>query len=127
VIPVCQITTARVDAAGFPAAGAGAAVSFLGIVRGEEDGAPIRGLLYEAYQPMAGRQLQAVGRELTARFPALLEARLVHRIGSIPVGEIALLVQTAAPHRADAFAACQFAVDRIKQLLPIWKQGEPAV
>jgi molybdopterin synthase catalytic subunit len=100
--------------------GAGACAEFSGLVRGEEDGAPIRGLVYEAYQPMAEtvlrRQLEALIEE-----HGLLAAEVTHRTGPVLVGETAIHVALWARHRAPAFAALSAFMDRLKQDVPIWK------
>ncbi|MEJ0000633.1 MAG: molybdenum cofactor biosynthesis protein MoaE [Verrucomicrobiota bacterium] len=99
---------------------AGAVVRFEGRVRGSEDGRAIRALVYEAYQPMAERQMEKIVRELAARHPCLA-VRVRHRIGEVPVGEIAIVVEALAAHRAEAFAVASAFMDRLKQDVPIWK------
>jgi len=99
----------------------GAWVEFRGVVRGEEDGAPIAALEYEAYQPMAEREMQRLLTELSAAHPCLC-ARVIHRLGRVPVGEAAIYVGVAAKHRAEAFALLAAFMDRLKQDVPIWKR-----
>jgi molybdopterin synthase catalytic subunit len=101
-------------------ANAGAVVRFEGRVRAGENGRPIRALVYEAYQPMAGRQMEKILRELAARHPCL-SVRVRHRLGEIRVGEIAIAVEALATHRAEAFALVAAFMDRLKQDVPIWK------
>lgn len=102
-------------------AGMGAAVYFTGVVRGQEEGAPIRAIDYEAFEAMVRHQFELLFGEMKSRWP--IEAvRLVHRIGVVPVNEPSLWVEVIAPHRAEAFAACQFLIDEMKRVVPIWKR-----
>ncbi len=98
----------------------GALAEFTGLVRGEENGASIGGLVYEAYQPMAEREIARIVTELTAARP-VLGVRVVHRLGRVPVGEAAIYVGVASKHRAEAFALLTGFMDRLKQDVPIWK------
>ncbi|MGE4158647.1 MAG: molybdenum cofactor biosynthesis protein MoaE [Planctomycetota bacterium] len=102
------------------APGAGADLEFAGIVRPEEGGQPIKALHYEVYPGMTERQLAVVEAEVLAKFP-LLGLVIVHRHGSIPVGETALWVQVQSAHRKEALEALEFAVRRIKEIVPVWK------
>jgi len=99
---------------------AGAVVRFEGRVRADEQGRAIRALVYEAYQPMAERQMEKILRELGARHPCF-SVRVHHRIGEVRVGEIAVVVEALAAHRAEAFALATGFMDRLKQEVPIWK------
>lgn len=101
--------------------GVGAWVEFRGVVRGEEDGLPIAALEYEAYSPMAEREMRRILEELAGRHPCLA-ARVVHRVGVIPVGEAAIYVGVAGTHRAEAFALLTQFMDRLKRDVPIWKR-----
>ncbi len=100
--------------------GVGALAEFRGLVRGEEAGRPIGGLVYEAYQPMAEREAARILDELGTRHPCVA-ATVVHRIGPVPVGEAAIYVGVTARHRAEAFAVLTGFMDRLKQDVPIWK------
>jgi len=100
--------------------GSGAVVDFSGIVRGEEHGQPIRALEYQAYQPMAERQIERLIHELLAEFPCT-SVRVSHRVGVIQVGECAIALQVAALHRGPAFSFATAFMDRLKQEVPIWK------
>ena len=100
----------------------GATVEFLGIVRGREDGRPIPWLDYEAYAPMAERVIEQAMTQATSRW-SLHQTHVRHRVGRVAVGDVAVLIGVAAPHRAEAFAACQFLIDTIKRDAPIWKHG----
>ncbi len=104
--------------------GMGAAVCFTGVVRATEEGAPIRALEYEAFQRMVEHQFNLLFNELEKRWP-IESVRLAHRIGVINVGEPSLWVEIIAPHRAEAFAACQWLIDEMKRLVPIWKKPLP--
>jgi molybdopterin synthase catalytic subunit len=98
----------------------GAVVCFSGTVRGEENNRSIRSLFYEAYQPMAENLIREILTDLSGRFPCT-SAEVVHRLGSVPVGETALFVRVRAPHRAEAFQLLTGFLDRLKQDVPIWK------
>ncbi len=101
--------------------GCGAVVSFDGIVRGEEDGVPIAGLHYEAYQPMAERVIARILEELGRVHPFGLVC-ILHRIGFVPIGESAMRVDIHSKHRREAFALLSAFMDRFKQEVPIWKK-----
>lgn len=100
----------------------GAVVCFLGVVRGQEDGKPISGIDYEAFRRMAEHQFNLLFDEMAKRWP-IESVRLVHRIGMVLVNEPSLWVEVVAPHRSEAFAACQWLVDEMKRVVPIWKRG----
>lgn len=101
--------------------GMGAAVYFAGVVRGSEDGTDIRAIDYEAFEPMVRRQFDLIFDELEERWP-VESVRLVHRLGVVAVNEPSLWVEVIAPHRGEAFAACQHLIDEMKRLVPIWKK-----
>jgi molybdopterin synthase catalytic subunit len=101
-------------------AGAGAVVRFEGRVRAEEKGAVIDALDYEAYQPMARTEMEKLARELGAAH-GCLAVRVRHRLGRVPVGEAAILVEVCAKHRGAAFAFLTEFMNRVKQDVPIWK------
>ena len=109
---------------------AGAYASFEGWVRDHQDGRPVLGLTYEAYQSLAETEGNRVLAEAIARF-AIIDAACVHRVGRLELGELAVWVGVSAAHRAAAFAACRWIIDEIKSRVPIWKHeryadGEPA-
>jgi molybdopterin synthase catalytic subunit len=104
--------------------GMGAAVYFLGVVRGIEDGRPIAALDYEAFKLMAEHQFHLIFDQAQTRWP-LESARLVHRLGRVPAGEASLWIEVVAPRREQAFAACQFIVSEMKRVVPIWKRPFP--
>ena len=99
---------------------AGAVVRFEGRVRADENGRPIRALIYEAYQPMAEQQMEKILRALGEQHRCL-SVCVRHRVGEIRVGEVAILVEALATHRAEAFALVAGFMDRLKQDVPIWK------
>jgi len=102
-------------------AGMGATVSFLGVVRGTEGKAAISALEYETFQRMAEHQISLLFDELEKRWP-IESVRLVHRVGLVKAGVPSLWVEVIAPHRAEAFAACQWLIDEMKRVAPIWKK-----
>lgn len=104
-----------------PSIGAGAWVVFRGVVRGEESGAVIAALDYEAYSPMAEMEMRRIIAELAGDHPCLY-VRVIHRVGVVPVGEVAICVGVAARHRAEAFRLLTEFMNRLKQDVPIWKR-----
>lgn len=102
--------------------GHGAVVSFLGCVRDSEDGRPIGAIDYEAYAGMAERQLALILRQAREKWPGL-RAAAHHRYGRVAAGEPSLVVAVSTGHRAEAFRAAQFIIDRIKEDVPVWKVG----
>jgi molybdopterin converting factor subunit 1 len=103
--------------------GAGAVVTFAGVVRGENLGRPVDYLEYEAYMEMAEARLRQVVSEARELWPKIRRVALVHRVGHLALGEVAVLVAIGASHRDDgAFEAARYAIDRIKEIVPIWKK-----
>ena len=101
--------------------GMGAAVYFAGVVRSSEEQQPIIALDYEAFEPMARHQFELIFQEIEKRWP-IESVRLVHRTGLVKVNEPSLWVEIVAPHRGEAFAACQWLIDEMKRVVPIWKR-----
>jgi MoaE-MoaD fusion protein len=99
----------------------GGLVTFTGIVRDHSRGQSIDHLEYEAYGEMAERELRAIGRQVEQRWPMVRYA-VSHRIGRLAIGEPAVMIAVAAPHRPEAFEACRFIIDTLKQTVPIWKK-----
>ncbi len=99
----------------------GAVVTFAGTTRNHNDGAAVAGLAYEAYAEMAQKVMGQIFEQAVKAFP-ITRARVVHRLGEVPVGDISVLVVVAAEHRAPAFEACRFLIDRLKDEVPIWKR-----
>ena len=106
-------------------AGMGAAIAFSGVVRGSEEGAPIAAIDYEGFRAMVERQFGLLFDEVERRWP-VESVRLVHRLGVVKVGEPSLWVEVVAPHRGEAFAACQWLIEEMKRVAPIWKRPVPA-
>ena len=100
---------------------AGGVVTFVGRVRDHARGRAIERLEYEAYPGMAERELEKIAAEAGVRWPGVRVA-VAHRTGALAVGEIAVVVAAAAAHRAEAFEACRFAIDTLKERVPIWKK-----
>ncbi len=101
--------------------GQGALVDFFGIVRDHARGRKVVELEYHAYKPMAEKKLRQIGDEISERWGTDAVA-IVHRVGRLRIGDTAVVISVASPHRAEAFAACKYAIDRIKQIVPIWKK-----
>jgi len=99
----------------------GGIVTFIGAVRNRARGRDIRHLEYEAYPEMAEREMQRIVDEAAARWPGARVA-IAHRAGHLEIGDLAVVVAAAAPHRAEAFEACRYAIDTLKATVPIWKK-----
>ena len=99
----------------------GAVVVFHGVVRGEEASESITALDYEANEEMARHQFGLIFAAIDKRWP-VESMRLIHRVGIVSVNELSLWVEVIAPHRAEAFTACQFLIDEMKEKVPIWKR-----
>jgi len=101
----------------------GAVVVFSGTARDHSAGRPdVEGLEYEAYEEQVEPRLAAIAEQARERWPDLGRLVLIHRIGPVPIGESAVVVAAASPHRAHAFEAAQFGIDTLKQTVPIWKR-----
>ncbi|HEY4219937.1 MAG TPA: molybdenum cofactor biosynthesis protein MoaE [Myxococcota bacterium] len=109
--------------------GAGAVVVMLGCVRDHthKDGATVAvsALEYEAYAGMAASVIDAIAAEAESRWPGV-RAFVAHRVGALALGDLAVVVATSAPHRAEAFASCAFVIDKLKEDAPIWKREHGA-
>jgi molybdopterin synthase catalytic subunit len=101
--------------------GDGAALWFEGIVRDANEGRPVTGIEYTCYASMARREIGAILAEVCERWPITAWC-FAHRIGTLAVGEVSLIVGMSAPHRAETFAAMQYCIDELKQRVPIWKK-----
>lgn len=120
-----QITTEPIDHATLTEQvrrpNCGAVVTFLGTVRDLTDGKVTVALDYEAYPGMAEKKLAEIERETRERWP-VGEIAFVHRVGHLAIGEVSVVVAVSCPHRAQAFEACRYAIDRLKEIVPIWKK-----
>jgi len=112
--PAVLLSEARRD-------GDGGLTLFVGVVRDNADGRAVEAMEYEAYEPMAEKEMERIEGDLSIRFP---DVRLVmrHRIGRLAVGEVAVVVAASAPHREEAFAACRAGIEEIKARVPVWKR-----
>jgi molybdopterin synthase catalytic subunit len=125
-VPLVAITSAPLDLQALIAEmaigadGDGAITSFTGLVRDHNQGRRVSFLEYEAYEPLAVRALNRIVDEARRIWP---RARLGihHRIGRLEIAEPSIIIVAASPHRADAFAVCRYAIERVKQIVPIWK------
>src|SRR5215218_2323878 len=124
MLALTAITTAPLDhgalVTALDASGIGAVATFIGLVRDNNLGKRVLHLEYEAYEPLALRGLDLIVTEANTRWPSVRLA-IHHRIGRMEIGEASVIIAAASPHRADAFAASRYAIERIKQIVPIWK------
>jgi molybdopterin synthase catalytic subunit len=118
------LTTSPIDLASLlleARASDGALCLFVGVVRDENDGRTTVSIQYEAYGAMAESEMARIAEGLEREFPDT-RVRIVHRVGRLSVGEASVAIAAVSPHRAEAFAACRAAIDRIKTTVPIWKK-----
>jgi molybdopterin synthase catalytic subunit len=99
----------------------GAVVTFLGTTRNFSEGKRVLKLEYEAYEEMAYKKLEEIRQEMRAEF-GIDDVAIAHRVGPVDIGHISLVVAVASPHRKEAFYACHKVVDRVKEIVPIWKK-----
>ena len=120
-----EITKRRIDLARLDRAvrdpKAGAIVTFLGTTRVENAGRRVRRLEYEAFVSMATKEMRTLATLAKKRWP-LRKVAMVHRIGVVPVGEASVAIAVSAGHRGEAFDACHWLIDRLKEVVPIWKK-----
>jgi molybdopterin synthase catalytic subunit len=109
------------DAEGFASASDGAVVIFLGVVRDSTEGKPVSALSYEAYEEMAQKQMREIAAQARSRWNAG-SVLMVHRTGELKIGEVSVVVAISAPHRGEAFDACEFCIDTLKTTAAIWKK-----
>jgi molybdopterin synthase catalytic subunit len=134
--PLLAITAAPLDLAGLAATvqseqtgraarvdrpGPGAVATFVGTVRDRNQGRRVVRLEYEAYEPLALRAFERIAGEAGVEWPDVVLG-IHHRVGTLGIGEASVTIAAAAPHRGQAFAACRYAIERIKQIAPIWKR-----
>jgi molybdopterin synthase catalytic subunit len=119
------ITTAPLDVQALAAAvsgdGDGAVVTFAGLVRDHNLGRRVLFLEYEAYEPLAVKALERIVAEAGQAWPGT-RVTVQHRIGRLEIGEASVAIAAASAHRADAYAACRYTIERVKQIVPIWKR-----
>ncbi len=125
-MPLVKVTSAPLELQALAAEissgadGDGAVVTFAGLVRDHNQGRRVRFLEYEAYEPLAVRALERIVVEARDAWPSA-RLGLHHRIGRLEIGEASIIIVAASAHRGDAFAACRYAIERVKQIVPIWK------
>ncbi len=120
-----RITTEPLDALALMQAvgsdAAGAIALFAGVVRDENLGRRVEYLEYDAYPPMAEKKMAEIADEVRAKWPVTGIA-MAHRTGRLQVGEASVIIAVSSPHRADAIEACHYAIDRLKETVPVWKK-----
>ncbi len=119
-LSIDALTTAVEAAVRSRGEGCGALASFLGVVRATHQGRTVRYLEYEAFDALAVKTFAQIRNEALARWPEA-ELALVHRVGRLEIGEASIAVVAATAHRADAFSVCRYAIERVKQIAPVWK------
>ena len=119
-----MVTSAPLDPAAVAAwvarSGDGAVATFVGLVRDRNAGRRVLWLDYEAFEPLAVKAFEQIAAESADRWPGTRLA-IHHRTGRVAIGEASVAIAAASPHRAEAFAACRYAIERVKQIAPIWK------
>ena len=103
------------------APGAGAISTFHGVVRDNSLGRKVRYLFYEAYPPMAIREMEKIEQEVREKW-TVEKIAMTHRVGRLEVGEASVIIAVSSPHRREAIEACHYAIDRLKQTVPVWKK-----
>jgi molybdopterin synthase catalytic subunit len=120
-----EIVSGPIDSAALVAkvasARAGGIATFLGVVRDNSLGRRVRYLEYEAYPPMALKEMHAIEAEMRGRWE-LEKVAMTHRIGRLEIGEASVAIAVSSAHRREAIEACHFAIDRLKQTVPVWKK-----
>ena len=122
---MCSLTETPIDVGDVVARvagpGMGGIVTFIGAVRDNARGREIRHLEYESYPEMAEREMEKIAADAAKRWPGTRVA-IAHRAGHLAIGDLAVVVVAAAPHRGEAFSACRYAIDTLKETVPIWKK-----
>lgn len=101
--------------------GAGSVLTFAGVVRDVNRGRQVVGIEYHAYEEMAAREMARIEEAARERWPGLT-VEIVHRVGALKVGEASVLIAVGSPHRDEGFAALRYAIDTLKESVPIWKK-----
>ncbi len=112
-------TQACIDFVNHPAAGGNTV--FVGTVRAQTKGRRVLRLDFEAYEPMAIKEMQKIAVKLSERWEALAIS-IHHRVGTLAIGEVAVVIAVSTPHRKASFEACEYAIDTLKETVPIWKK-----
>ncbi len=100
----------------------GALTTFIGVVRNNSEGREVLYLDYEAYPEMAEEALRQIGDEIRTKWKTIREVAIVHRVGRLQIGETAVVIALSAAHRQETFDALRYAIDRLKEIVPIWKK-----
>ncbi len=100
----------------------GAVIEFRGVARRYSRGREVVHLEYEAYPEMAEKVMAQIGDEVQVKWPSISAVAIVHRTGVLAIGQASVVIAIASPHRGEAFAASQYSIDRLKQIVPIWKK-----
>ena len=126
MLKLFEVTTAELSAdqviARLADPGNGAVVTFVGVVRDNTDGRPVLYLEYEAYPEMAEEMLRQIGAEVQQRWESIRQVAIVHRVGRLEIGEASVVIALSAAHRPEMFDALHYAIDRLKEIVPIWKK-----
>jgi molybdopterin synthase catalytic subunit len=101
---------------------AGAQVIFSGVVRNRNDGRPVLAVTYDAHVPLAEKTLRDIAGEACARWGPALSVAVIHRAGTLPVGEVSVVIGIASPHRDEAYQASRYVIEQLKLRTPVWKQ-----
>jgi len=121
-----QVTTEPLSERAVSAAvddpGAGAIVLFSGVVRDQTSGRRVKFLEYESHTPMAEAKMREIATAVRSRWPDVRRIAMVHRIGRLEIGESSVMIGVSSPHRRQAFEACHFAIDTLKETVPVWKK-----
>ena len=117
-----EVLSERATAEAVADPGAGAVALFSGIVRDQTGGRRVKFLEYEAHAPMALAKMREIAAAIRARWPGTLRVALVHRVGRLEIGESSVMIAVSSPHRREAFEACHFAIDTLKETVPVWKK-----
>jgi len=122
---VCRITTEPIDAqeliGAVQTAADGAVCVFYGVVREDSRNKKVRFLEYDAYPEMAEKKMREILDEVRQRWPEQ-RAAIVHRTGTLGIGEASVVIAVGSPHRGESFDACRYVIDRVKQEVPVWKK-----
>lgn len=119
-LAVERLAVALEEAGRHTGEGCGAVCTFAGIVRATHKGRAVRYLEYEAYEPLALRVFDRIAGEIDREWPGA-SVTIHHRVGRLNVGETSVAIAAASAHRAAAFQVCRYAIERVKQILPVWK------